>query len=304
MEKLHFQAHKDQVQAFLREVLDRYSQKKAQAWYQAKADTLKGQSPKPQFYMSFSGAVRFQEDRLVSLGPDELTQAQAIRAGFKPQNWTLVHWTRAYFLSLLPSEAAGPYFEVFEKLYDSADMNELIALYSFLPLLDHPHLFIARASEGLRTNMTSVFDAVALDNPYPTEFFEENAWNQMYLKAAFMGRPLYRIPGIDQRANPSLARIISDYAHERWSAGRVVSPEIWRPLSQHLSLDLLPDIEKVLAGPDPHQAQAALLVLQGAALPEARALWDNFSDQNICQQIENKEITWESLGMEWNQKDQ
>ncbi len=302
MENQSFQADKAQVQAFLRQILDTYSTEKAQAWYQAKAEVFTDQAPDHRFFMAFSGAARFQEDTLIYIRSDEEQQAGALRTGFSPQAWTFVQWTRAYFLSCLPSEPADTYVEVFEKLVDTADMNEQVALYSFLPLLDHPHRFIARAAEGLRTNMTSVFDAVALENPFPQEFFEENAWNQMYLKAAFMSRPLHRIPGIDERANPSLARIISDYAHERWSAGRVVSPEIWRPLAQYLSLDLLPDIEKVLANSDPIHQQAALLVLQASALPEASPLWDNFSDPILRQQVENKEITWESLGIEWNQK--
>ncbi len=65
-------------------------------------------------------------------------------------------------------------------------------------------------------------------NPYPSERFAENRWNHMVLKAIFVGSPLHPIQGLDARANPPLARMLCDYAHERWAAGRPVSPELLR----------------------------------------------------------------------------
>lgn len=50
----------------------------------------------------------------------------------------------------------------------------------------------------------------------------------MVLKALFIGSRLAPILGLDDRANPELAHILHEYAHERWAAGRSVSPELWR----------------------------------------------------------------------------
>ena len=52
----------------------------------------------------------------------------------------------------------------------------------------------------------------------------------MVLKALFVGSELGPIAGLDDRANPELARILIDYARERWAAGRPVTPELWRPV--------------------------------------------------------------------------
>ena len=45
----------------------------------------------------------------------------------------------------------------------------------------------------------------------------------MVVKALFIGSPLR--PSWARRApNPDLAKMLIDYAHERWAAGRPVSP--------------------------------------------------------------------------------
>ena len=97
--------------------------------------------------------------------------------------------------------------------------SELVAFYRGLPLYPDQPRYVARATEGLRTNMKSVFEAVAHRNPYPSEQFPEAAWNQMVLKALFVGSPLWPIVGTGPaRATPTLARMLCDYAHERWAA--------------------------------------------------------------------------------------
>jgi len=78
-----------------------------------------------------------------------------------------------------------------------------------------------------------VFQAVAHRNPYPRETFAEDAWNQMVVKAFFMGSMLWPIQGLDDRANPRLARMLVGLAQERWAARRPVSGELWRCVVPH-----------------------------------------------------------------------
>jgi hypothetical protein len=76
--------------------------------------------------------------------------------------------------------------------------------------------------------MTAVFNAVALQNPYPAEYFDNIAWNQMVLKALFVGSPLNLIYGLKQRNNSDLSQMLIDYADERKAANRDVSHELWK----------------------------------------------------------------------------
>ena len=71
--------------------------------------------------------------------------------------------------------------------------------------------------------MRPVFEAVAHRNPYPARHFDESAWNHLVLKALFIGSTLAPIEELDARANPTLMRMLCDYAHERWAAGRTIS---------------------------------------------------------------------------------
>jgi hypothetical protein len=100
-----------------------------------------------------------------------------------------------------------------------------------------------RAAEGVRTNMRVVFEAVAHHNPVSAEQLPEDAWNQMVLKALFVGSTLSpdRRSGQPGQCHPGAHA--GDYAHERWSAGRQVSPELWRCVGPFASGALLADLD-------------------------------------------------------------
>ena len=114
-------------------------------------------------------------------------------------------------------------------------MQESVALYQTLPLFSPRELLKARAAEGIRSNMTAVFEAVALRNPYPAVYLEEGAWNQLVLKAFFVGSDVRQIVGLDQRANATLRRMLVDYANERRAAGRSVDPQLLQMVREDLN---------------------------------------------------------------------
>src|SRR5262249_16196309 len=73
------------------------------------------------------------------------------------------------------------------ELWAHGDNRERQAVLKALPLLPEPATFVALAIEACRTNVLTVFEAIACENPYPAQHFPELHFNQMALKAAFSG---------------------------------------------------------------------------------------------------------------------
>jgi hypothetical protein len=153
-----------------------------------------------------------------------------------------------------------------ESAFQYADEGELCALYRSLALWPEPKRFAARAAEGCRTNMRSVFEAVACDTPFPAKCFDELAFNQCVIKAIFVGAPLWRVWGLDGRLNAELARMALDLADERRSAGRPVQHELWLALGKHGGARGVTSLEREL---DPGNADS--LGRRAAAFGLARA---------------------------------
>jgi hypothetical protein len=116
----------------------------------------------------------------------------------------------------------------FDRFCATAEINELIALCRGLPVYPAAALIEPRAREAIRSGIKPVFEAVAHRNPYPSEVFAEDDFNQMVVKAVFIESSLWPIQGLDRRGNPRLARMLVALAQERRAAGRPISREIWR----------------------------------------------------------------------------
>ncbi len=113
-----------------------------------------------------------------------------------------------------------------EQLVRRGEMGEQESLLKMFSLLPRPELFLDAAVDACRTNSASVFAAIALDNPYVRDHFPEASFNQLVLKAIFIGLPVERIVGLPERLNPELVRMVRDYAAERRAAGRSVPEDV------------------------------------------------------------------------------
>jgi hypothetical protein len=169
----------------------------------------------------------------LALPAAELARADALRPSLDLGDWSVDQLARVALMAASYSGDDAAFASRFDSFCATAEINELIALCRGLPLYPGPALIELRAREAVRSGMKPVFEAVAHRNPYPRETFAEEAWNQMVVKAFFMGSTLWPIQGLDERANPRLARMLVGLAQERWAAQRPVSGEVWRCVAPH-----------------------------------------------------------------------
>jgi hypothetical protein len=167
------------------------------------------------------------------LTADDTAQASALRKGLDPRDWSVDQLARIALMLASHGGDDAAFAAQFDAFCGTAEINELIALCRGLPVYPGAERLEPRAREAVRSGMKPVFEAVAHRNPYPVEFFSEDAWNQMVVKAFFIGSHLWPIQQLDQRGNPRLARMLVDLAQERWAAGRPVSGEVWRCVAPH-----------------------------------------------------------------------
>lgn len=218
--------------------------------------------------------------------------ASDLRDYLKIQKASKKEIARIYLLCSVLSESSI-FEEWVKKLIQVADTSELATFLKFLVLLPSPENYLFVAAEALRTNISVVFDAISKYNPYPATYFSEQQWNQMFLKAAFMQQDLGAIVAIENRANVELARIISDYAHERWAASRAVDPMIWRPVSKFLNDDLFEDIKILLGSENIKEKQAGALICFHSDFGFAKDFLNTYPE--LKSSIESGKITWDSI---------
>ena len=293
---MHQTAEIAQIRTILHNWISKVLPAEALKWVDEKAEKIAGGADDWVFFTSFSAVPRYTGKTDLSLDADALHVATEARQHWNPRHWSVDQAARSLLVLSLPDNPIEPYLERLEKVFNAADIGESVVLYQTLPLYPHPEQFIDRAAEGLRSNMTSVFEAVALRNPFPSEYFEENAWNQLVLKSCFVGSSLHRILGLDARANATLASILVDYAHERWSAGRTVTPELWRPVGPFATDQYIGDLERVVRDDDPVLQEAGALALSQSPSSQAANLLAEFPA--LKSRIESGALTWDSFSQD------
>lgn len=282
----------DTPRALLRRWLEAAAAPEALAWLDAATEKLAAGAPDRDLYLAVSLAPRKLGKADLPLDEAALAAAEAARPGWRPAGWSADQAGRLVLLLALPDPARLAM--LVDQLCRTGDLGELVTFYRGLPLYPEPERYLARAREAARSNMKAVFDALAHHNPYPAECFDELAWNHLVLKALFVGSPLDPIQGLDRRANPTLMRMLCDYAHERWAAGRPVSPDLWRCVGRFADAAALADLQRALRGGSERERRAAALALHDNPKPEARAILQEAPE--LAAAATEGRIAWNEFG--------
>ena len=114
-----------------------------------------------------------------------------------------------------------------KSIYRMVDENEKQVIAKGFALLDKEGAAVDLATSIGRTNNINLFAAIALNNPYPSAFYDERAFNQLVLKALFMGLDISAMQGLQQHLSPTLSLLCIDLVKENLAAVRSPACSIW-----------------------------------------------------------------------------
>lgn len=242
---------------------------------------------------AFVAAPRFLSKKIVTYDSKSKGSLIPHQVGFQVDGWNLIRLSRVWLLLHLPAQDKEQFIKNIDTLFDTAELNELVALYSALPLLPYPWEWLPRATDAVRSNMGFVFDAIALLNPYPELYFPELAWNQLVLKTIFNGKPIHWIYGIERRKNKELAVAVSDFISERTAAGRKIPLQIWRLVAPFADESMAPKLIRLFASELKTEREVAAIVCFESTNPQVHSLLSKYPDLKLS--IQNGELDWSKL---------
>lgn len=283
----------DRLNGFLKNLLRENLSSDAWKWLENEGQSARTKSEASKFNIAFVSMPRKTGKNLITLSDEQSRELKTIRPNLTMNGWTADRLARVWLLMQLDPTDKERYTGIIENLYLSAEMGELVALYSSLPLLAYPEAWRKRCAEGIRSNIGQVLEAIICNNPYPSEYLDEAAWNQLVLKAIFTEKPVLEIVGLKERSNRNLAQSLSDYAHERWAAHRPVNPLLWICVTPFIGDNNFSDIQRVFRSDDHADQEAAALVCFESGYEPAKRLLEQ--KPQIKNSVESGKTTWATV---------
>jgi hypothetical protein len=262
-------------------------------WLSTRADSIAAETGAKDLNVAFAATPRYAGKKIIQLSQAELDELTGIEPRLSIMGWTTERLARVWLLMHVNPGDKDAYLRKIENLFSGAEMHELVALYSALPVFHWPEVWKWRCTEGIRSNIGDVLEAIMYENPYPSSRLDDAAWNQLVLKAFFTDKQVHRIYGLDKRANPELAKVLIDYANERWAAHRKVNIQLWRLVGEFINDANYYMIEKLYLNGSDQEKKAAMLACSKSEHPACGLLLQK--NTQLQKDISEKRLSWSSL---------
>jgi hypothetical protein len=207
------------------QIVERRVPPSAAAWFAAAAAAARSREG---FGEAFTLVARKLGKARLALAEEEVAQLAASGVTWPIAHWGLDELGRVALLLEASALAPDELPALVTECYHAAENRERQAVLKALVFLPGPQRFVELAVDACRTSILPIFEAIACENPYPARHFPQLNFNQMVLKTVFVGLPLERIVGLEQRLTAELSRMALDYASERRAAGRPVPEDLSR----------------------------------------------------------------------------
>jgi hypothetical protein len=208
------------VIALLHAGLARTARADAMAWLDAELDRQRNAVDERRLAIALGLAGRKLGRADLSLSDAGLAAARDLRAGWQPERWGADEAARVAIVLATYRGDDRAFAARIDRLCAIAEITELVACLKGFAVFPAAAELNARAREGVRASMRPPFEAIACHNPYPFDYFDEAAWNQMVVKCVFTGASIDAIVGLQERRNPDLLQMLRDFTAERHAAGR------------------------------------------------------------------------------------
>jgi hypothetical protein len=206
--------------------LSRQAAPAAVDWLRAEIDHQCGSDDPARLARAFGMAGRRIGRDDLAISDEEGAAARRLRAQWQPEGWSADEAARVALLLATHRNDDAAFAARIDRLAATAGVTELAAVLKGFAVFPAPRALYARAREGVRSAITPVLTAIACRNPYPCDYFDDDAWNQMVVKCVFGGIAIDSMVGLGERRNPEVVRMLRDLVSERHAAGRALPQEV------------------------------------------------------------------------------
>jgi hypothetical protein len=212
----------------LRQWLGQTLQTDAAQWLDAEIERQRGAVDERRLGLALGSVGRRIGRAELSVPAADLAATEAVHRRWRPDTWSTDQAARvALVLATWTGEELSFAARV-DRLCATGELTEHVACLKGFAVFPAPERLLNRAREAVRSSVQPLFEAIACQNPYPADHFDEAAYNQMIVKCVFLGVPIGTTVGLDERRNDDLVRMLRNLVSERNAAGRTVPESVHR----------------------------------------------------------------------------